>query len=401
MYIEGGSATTEDTIQDLRKFMGAKDNYVTKYPQTSFDEYAKQLDAELARPIYYDDNFINFVNEMLGYKKEEVRIACTGKLPEVTKEPEIKLHENARDVDWDVVKKLYSNSSAKDHEFNQMAKNFKRVRSFLAENRNFKPVQVKWDQYVDKLGQEAVEEVKKDVDTVLKVLPQIDIKRISDVVDEQFQPLFDRMKDKLIDDLPELKQICATLEKETPLMKTDEYGLPLVFFNSPEFLDEFFPEVRDQIIEEIEIGWWDPHYRDERKKLKVTPESLLSYNQEWRKRELDKLDEGFKHELTVAASITEEARAFQQMYLDVTSMAKKNYELEAEVSQLKYQIEAQQEEQSKKEATGQVTSKKSEIAPEVMKILDKYSTVKQVKKEFPGVKKKQHIPAASAEEEAH
>lgn len=284
-----------------------------------------------------------------------------------------------------------------------MAKNFKRVRSFLAENRNFKPAQAQWEQYIEKIGQEAVDEVKKDVDVVLKVLPQIDIKRVSEAVDEHFQPLFDRMKDKLIEDLPELKQICAALEKESPLMKTDEYGLPLVFFNSPEFLDEYFPEVRDQIIEEIEIGWWDPHYRDERKKLKVTPESLLSYNQEWRKRELDKLDEGFKHELTVAASITEDARAFQQMYLDVTSMAKKNNELESEVSQLKYQIEAQQEEQSKKEATGQATSKKSEISPEVKKILDKYSTVSQVKKEFPGVKKNTNIPAAtsSRDDEAH
>lgn len=70
------------------------DAYVTKYPQTSFEEYSKQLDVEMARPVYYDDSFVAFVNEMLGYKKEEVRMACSGKLPEVTKEPEIKLHES-------------------------------------------------------------------------------------------------------------------------------------------------------------------------------------------------------------------------------------------------------------------------------------------------------------------
>jgi hypothetical protein len=278
-----------------------------------------------------------------------------------------------------LLKKLYSNSTAKDHELNNMAKNFKRIRTFLAENRSFKPTQVQWNNYVDALGREAVDEVKRDAETVMKILPQVDVKKIAETVDDHFQPLFDRMKDRLIDDLPELREICVALERETPLMKTDEFGLPLVFLNSPEFLDEFFPEVRDQIIEEIEIGWWDPHYRDERKKLKVTPETLLTFNAEWRKRELDKLDEQYKHELTVAASITPEARAFQQMYLDVIALAKKNYELEAEVSQLKYQIEAQQEEASKKEAaTG--TSAKKEIDPAVIKILEKYSTVKQIVK---------------------
>jgi len=202
------------------------------------------------------------------------------------------------------------------------------------------------------------------------------------------------MKDKLIDDLPTLKEITSTLEKETPLMKVDEHGMPLVMMNSPEFLDEYFPDIRDRIIEEIEISWFDTFYRDDRKKLKLTPDILLTYNSEWKKRETEKLDEQFKHELTVASSVTAEAKAFQQMYLDVTSIAKRNAELEAEVSQLRAQIEAQLEEATKKDdgkddSAVKATKQKKDLPPEIDKILMKHAqSNKTAVKEFPGVKRK-------------
>ena len=70
------------------------------------------------------------------------------------------------------------------------------------------------------------------------------------------------------------------------------------------------------------------------------------------------------------------------------SIAKKNTELEAEVNQLRAQIEAQQEEASKKEG-GDKSKATRDVPPEIMKILLKHAqNEKSAVKEFPGVKKR-------------
>lgn len=407
VYSEGSAANTEETVAALRQSLGQKEEYVSKYPDQTFEDYEEQMKAELSRPIFWDETFVNSVSDLLGYKKEEVRMACNNEIPEITKPAELKIYENAQDIDWDVAKKLYSLSKVRDTEISLLAKNYKKLRSFVAENKSIQNFQVDWKEWEQKLDKEAVAEVKKDADTVSQLYPRADTKKIVATVNEYFNPLLERMKDKLFDDLPTLKEVSETLEKETPLMKVDEHGMPVVMMSSPEFLDEYFPEIRDRIIEEIEISWFDTYYRDDRKKLKLTPDILLTYNNDWKKRETEKLDEQFKHELTVASSVTAEAKAFQQMYLDVTTIAKRNAELEAEVSQLRAQIEAQQEEATKKDGDGKddvkATKQKKDLPPEIDKILMKHAqSNKTAVKEFPGVKRKEQ-PAQSQEssEAAH
>lgn len=392
-----GNATTEEVVNSFRVALGAKDDYVTKYPDQSFKDYEAKLKTELDRPLFWDASLTSTISELLGYSKSEIELAIASDHPNIVKPTK---NPQDEEIDWDLTKKLYSQSKIKDQEFDNISKNFKRMRSFLAENSNIKPIDINWKEWEQKLDKESVAQVKKDLETISELFPRVDASKVVVLLDEYFEPIFNRMKDVLIEGLPELQSACATLEKESPLLRVDENGLPIVLMDSPEFLDEYYPEIRDQIIEEIELSYFEYEYLDERKAIKTNPEALLTFNSDWERREIEKSDEQFNSELVVEASITEEAKAFQQMFLEVTSIAKKNVELESEVSQLKAQLEAQLAEAAE-EDKGSKTVTKKELSPEVEKILRKHleSTGTAVK-DFPGIKKKQEQGETQKQETA-
>jgi len=70
-----------------------------------------------------------------------------------------------------------------------LAKNYKKLRSFVAENKSIQNFQVDWKEWEAKLDKEAVGEVKKDADTVSQLYPRADTKKIVATINEYFAPL--------------------------------------------------------------------------------------------------------------------------------------------------------------------------------------------------------------------
>lgn len=77
------------------------------------------------------------------------------------------------------------------------------------------------------------------------------------------------MKDAIAEVLPTIKETKEKVLKRLQLLEKDEYGLEKYDWDL-EVLDLFFPEVRDELIKQIEEGDWSPSFRDEIKKLPIS-----------------------------------------------------------------------------------------------------------------------------------
>lgn len=159
----------------------------------------------------------------------------------------------------------------------------------------------------------------------------------------------DFVKDDLIDHLPLVKQYAEELTTDSNLLKTDEYGMPIYNFDSPAFLDEYYPKERDEMILEIEDDDWDPHYTAIKKKLRISPDELVEYSKDWVVNESLKQEDMASIRIEGGAGLSPQKREEEQIFKDVMEIGKKNKVLESEVSTLRLQKEFEAEENKSKE----------------------------------------------------
>lgn len=384
----------EDALALIRRTL-KQAPYTSKYPNKTIEDYRREVEAQFSRPVYVDDNFVNFVHEVLGYKKEDIKMITTGKIPSSIIPPRTPLYPGDQDIDFDNLKKIFGYTTVKENYISQVERSWKKLRNRIAEMNKRKAKEVDWKAFSAKFDADVVADVKADYEAAKALYRPLNFDAITKEIDASFAPLSDKIKDRLFDGLETVKEATQTLELETPLTKLDANGVPVCDFDK-DFLDQFAPEIRDEVIEEIETDNWDAEYLDERRQVKLNLDTLLSYNASWRQKEFERQDQAFQDELSVAASVTEDAKIFQKMYLDVVSLARKNVELENEVQSLKYAIMEQESEKAKTEVQSEANKEEEEM---VNRYLMKYMNFGNIKKEFPGVKSKS-IPAKKVEEDA-
>jgi len=358
--------TTDFVVKELDN-MFDNNTYTSRYPETSFEDYDQQLNQHLSKPVFYDESMVNLVHKVLGFSKEEAEYGFSATMPE--------LFTPAKDgsyvINWKNITDIYSRTDKESTRIDELEKFYKAVDSAEAAIRaaSEDTEEINWADWEKRVGAKTAREAKQHFAEIFdRTKPDFDLTRIEHAFDRQLQPMLDWVKDELVERLPLVKQYTDALVRESPLLKTDEFGMPLVNFDSPHFLDEYYPQERDEIIQEIEDDAWDTQYAAAKKKIRMTPDDLTEYNREWIVVESAKKEEIGSIKVEGGAGLSPQKREEEQIFKDVLEMGRKAKVLEAEVSTLRLQKEFEADEnRAKKEATGE---KKEEAGDDFFKDSD-------------------------------
>lgn len=339
--------TTETAIKNLDVYLGAKENYVTKYPDVSVEKYQAMLKEQLNRSIYQDPNTAEYVQSLLGYSKEEVEWTMGGKYPDLYewRGSELVIH-------WDVAGKLFSRTDTEKGLMADIESGFKKFKAVEEELNQIDEnegatASIDWKHWEHELGPDTVKQVRQDLDEAVEQLkPEIDIERFDEGLQKHLQPYVDQVKDLLLDEFEEVKTLTDDLVRESQFLKTDEFGEPLLQFDSPYFLDKFAPEERDQIILEIENEEWEVEYQKEIKATRISPDELIEYNRQWLIDSSAEVEEEAMKNLVGEGAMSDRQQREQLLFSEVNSAAKRTKQLETEVNQLKTKLEFEAESSS-------------------------------------------------------
>jgi hypothetical protein len=352
VYSDKPKLTTENAVKGLEQYLGAKEDYVTKYPNITVEQYDAQLREQLNRPIYQDPNSAEYVTSLLGFNKEEVGWAMSGKYPDLFEWKGQDLY-----VNWDVVGKMFSRTDTEKGLMADIESGFKKFKLVEEELSNLDEINIDWKQWEADLGADVVKQVREDLhDAIEQMRPDLNVDKFDEAVSNLMQPYIDQTKDLLIDDLEEVKTITDDLVRESQFLKEDEYGEPIIQFDSPYFLDKFAPEERDEMILEIENGEWDTDYQKEIKAARFSPDELIEYNKQWLIEQSSEIEEDAIKNLVGEGAMSERQQREQLLFSEVNSAAKRTKQLETEVNQLKTKLEFEAE----SAAADQDKSKKKE-----------------------------------------
>lgn len=339
--------TTDLVIKELNSTLGPA-TYVSRHPGITFEQYEESLNAELSKPVYYDEEMVKLVRSALDFSETEVRQGFSGKMPAFT-------HTGADgsiDIDWKIVLETFSRTDRETTRMDELEKFFRTASSVetALEESAQSTEDIDWKDWEKRIGVKTASEIKAHFDQTFEVSqPTLELNAIETCFDKNLQPILDAVKDELVDKLPLVKAHTQSLVKESQLLRVDEFGMPIINFDSPYFLDEYYPQQRDEIIQEIEDDVWDTNYTAERKKLRMGPDDLTEYNREWITAESAKQEESDAIKIEGGAGLTPQKREEELVFKEVMEMHRRAKVLEAEVSSLRLQREFEADEQKAKE----------------------------------------------------
>jgi hypothetical protein len=343
--------TTDLFLKGLERFAASETPYKSKYPDMSFQDYEAKLNELLAKPVYYDEAMIDLVHKVLGFPKEEVEYGFTGKLPDLaTKEK-----DGSYNINWKTVAEVYGRTDREATKIDELEKLFKVIETTEAEVTEGarEQVDIDWEDWKHRIGHEAASEAKTHLEQAFQqTKPEVDFKAVQQVYQRNLTPVLEFVKDELIDQLPLLSDFTNDLVRDSQLLRTDEYGNPLVNFDSPAFMDEYYPKERDEMILEIEDDIWDTNYVADKKKLRMSPDELSEYNKDWVLTESLKLEDAGAIQVEGGGGVSAQRREEELIFKDVMEYGRRNKILEAEVSTLRLQKEFESDESAKSPGEG-------------------------------------------------
>jgi len=315
----------------------------------TFQDYEEKLQEQFARPIFYDETMVNLVHKVLGFPKEEVEYGFSGKLPELyTREK-----DGSFNINWKNVTDIYGRTDRESTKIDELEKFFRGVNTSetsIAEEAD-ETVEIDWQDWQKRVGTKTAGELKQQLQDVFeRTKPDLDLKRVEQTFDKNLQPTLDFVKDELFERLPLIVEFTNDVVRDSPLLKTDEFGNPLVNFDSPAFMDEYYPKERDEMILEIEDDIWDIQYLAEKKKLRMGPDELSEINQEWIIAESLKLEDAAAIQIEGGSGLSPQKREEEMIFKEVMEYGRKNKILEAEVSTLRLQREFEADDSAAKKA---------------------------------------------------
>lgn len=218
------------------------------------------------------------------------------------------------------------------------------------------------EQLTKYLSEETLQEINALFEVAKTAVPKIDVDAVVSNLEQKFDSVLEQYKDLLIENFEDVKKNNRELEFLSIFLDTDADGLPKVDMHSFEFMEKYFPEEVEAVIEEIELGNWDTEYRDDTRVLKTGPEALFTKNKDWISKEYNKVDDDLQNELAISASITEEQKKFQILYQDVMAIARYNKELETEIGQLKFLLGGEDHEAAEKKKRAEEAAEEEDSA---------------------------------------
>ncbi|KAL9646128.1 hypothetical protein ABK040_008006 [Willaertia magna] len=336
--------TTENFTKKLEELLkdDATVSFKPKYDM-SFEEYETKFREQMSRPVYCDEEYVNFVTQMLNYSKEEAEEIIKGQEPKFYKSSE----DGELDVDWVQFSRLYQRTETEKTIVPQFEREFKDMKQFkleLEEEEAKKQVTIDWADWERRLGSNTVQKIRRDLEKVIeKTEPRLDFAVIEDKLNELLKPVLDQLKDDLVEALPTITQLTDDLVRETPLLKKDEYGL-FQNYAAPWFVDKYFPQERDELIQEIEDDDWDVMYTQQLKATRLNPDEIILRNRDWSIRESSRIEEEEYRSLSSStATLSAKKKEEQNLYHAVIDGSRRVKELETEVTQLKMSSESEQE----------------------------------------------------------
>lgn len=225
--------------------------YVTRYPNISVEDVKQKIQELYSRKVYTcDERFKRFFIEGLGYTEQDFDEIVLGKSPELIRpDGSFNFQEIARYFGF-------------NREFVRRWKNMENVYENLEKLKKMDttPQVIDWDFWEEQLGTEAVEVHKKALDQAIRNIPIFPVEAVFDLKKTHFDPLYDRIKDDVIDELPFLEKLVEDDVRMGQLHEhLDKYG----DISINELLDKYMPHVRNEIDLEIENENWDFDYQEE------------------------------------------------------------------------------------------------------------------------------------------
>ncbi len=96
LSFEGQLPTSENYLRSIGSDVQPDEVYKSKNPNVSVESYESDLQQLLLKQYTFSEDFKKFVQDKLGYTKEDVEIACSAKFPSFTKVPEVVLMEGKK-----------------------------------------------------------------------------------------------------------------------------------------------------------------------------------------------------------------------------------------------------------------------------------------------------------------
>jgi len=183
----------------------------------------------------------------------------------------------------------------------------------------------------------------------LKNRPEVDTKVVEKHVKSLFQPIFDEIKDEFYESIPTVVDCTKKIEKLSNYLKSKENGLPNFDVWDPSFIDEYFPEVRDQVLDEIENDDTETQYKEEFKKIGIqtVEEAGASLTAEMVKQHATKEHHKILNSLKDVVALTPKQVERYSILKEVQEKANRIKQIESETNQLKLNSDVSTEKEEK------------------------------------------------------
>lgn len=179
--------TTDYVVGELDQLF-EKNDYVSRYPQMSFEDYEEVLEKELSKEFVFNERMVDLVHRALGFPKEEVEYGFARKLPDL-------YTPNANGsftINWKTITEIYCRTDKESTRIDDLEKFFKNLEalelSIVQEASEDKDIN--WGEWESRLGAHTVKEVRKQFKEIFEsTKPVIDLDRVEKAFDRQMQPI--------------------------------------------------------------------------------------------------------------------------------------------------------------------------------------------------------------------
>jgi len=323
--------------------------YKSKYPNVTLDDLVKRAVEMKNLPIYKpkegDEDLLMVLNALGFTEKEQIHYIFTGE--NLFKEVARMDQNGEPEILWDNVIHNVRHNSYLKNSMEKLKEQYLKAQERKAYVDSFegKPVRVDWYGLEKKHGEGSVMKMRDLYMKFLRQLKPLDVEAIVKKSKETYKPVFERVKDDIIDKFNKFDEFKGQFVKRSFLLQKDKYGLPLIDVHSFEYMDEYEPELRDEVIDQIERGDLDVYYKAKFKKVKSFDDyfRMLHLSEiENRQSEIYREEEEKYRDLfqSKTSSETENKSAeVDKLLRNLKIQYEKNKQLEGEINALKAEIE--------------------------------------------------------------
>jgi len=360
----------EKDIQSNPEFYG----YKSKYPDESVEDWMKKY-----QDVYMDqeppsEEFIEDTVEMSGWTREEVLKYSVPKVPDFV---EYDQNGTFKNIKWENVKAQFKF----DQRANAIIDSIETCHNLIAHRLESYPDVIKniklydWQVKEREIGEERALYLREKFRGILKAsLKSANIERGEKYFPKITEPLLNQARDNIVDYFPVFKNLSLELKSVEKQLETDEDGVPVWDYNSAEFIDTFYPEVRDRILVELDNFFLDIEYKDQFKQLSHSnmDEIYALIGEDYQQALMDETSNEFFRSYE-DISLSKRQTLVTRSKIELDEKIEENNQLRQAISKLKSQLdyveEASSTESDSKDKKSDDVKADSEKADEILRTI--------------------------------